>query len=260
MANPGVVRSATYRRVVFGGVTDPLAPLLDLPGVPEAVDSAREAVFQVHRHRVNLRGWATTAAEASVRAARASAAIDGGPTAIPGDGAVTDPVLAGSLRVAEALGAVFPTWRRAPLQALARLHVLAAADLDDDPGRPRPVPGMTERLDLLAHLVTGGTSAPGPVLVAVVHGELMSLAPFTTANGVVARAASRLTSIATGLDPKSLGVPEVMCLRRRDDYAAALHAFSTGDPDGVRQWLLFYCEALQAGAREARGIADAATP
>ncbi|GAA1264925.1 hypothetical protein GCM10009634_05320 [Saccharothrix xinjiangensis] len=259
MANPRDVRHSTYRRVVFGGVTDPLAPLLDLPGVPEAVDSAREAVFQVHRHRVNLRGWATTAAEASVRAARASAAIDGGPVEIPADGAVTDPVLAGSLRVAEALGVLLPTWQRAPLQALARLHVLAAADLDPDPGRPRLVPGVSERLDLLARLVTGGTSVPGPLVVAVVHGELMSLSPFATTNGVVARAAARLTAIATGLDPKSLGVPEVMCLRRRDDYAAALHAFSTGDPEGVRQWLLFHCRTLEAGAREARGIADAAT-
>ncbi|MDQ2583316.1 oxidoreductase [Saccharothrix yanglingensis] len=239
-------------------MTDPLAPLLDLPGVTAAVDSARDAVFQVHRHRVNLRGWATTAAEASVRAARASAALDGGATAIPEDGAVTDPVLAGALRVAEALGVVLPTWQRAPLQALARLHVLAGADLGGDLGRPRPAPGVAERLDLLAQLVTGGTSAPGPLVVAVVHGELMSLAPFDKANGVVARAASRLASIATGLDPKSLGVPEVMCLRRQNDYAAALHGFSTGDPEGIGRWIAFWCEALEAGAREARSIADAA--
>jgi hypothetical protein len=245
---------------VFCGVTDPLAPLMDLPGVADAVAAARDAVFQVHRHRVNLRGWATTAAEASVRAARASAALDGGPTAIPSDGSVTDPVLAGALRVAEALGVVLPTWQRAPMQALARLHVLAGADLGGELGRPRAEPGMSERLDLLGNLVTGGTSVPGPVLVAVVHGELMSLAPFETANGVVARAASRLASIASGLDPKSLGVPEVTCLRRQNDYSAALHGFSTGDPEGVTRWLLFWCEALEAGAREARSIADAATP
>ncbi|WP_106616586.1 oxidoreductase [Saccharothrix carnea] len=240
-------------------MTDPLAPLLDLPGVADAVAAARDAVFQVHRHRVNLRGWATTAAEASVRAARASAALDGGPTAIPEDGTVSDPVLAGALRVAESLGVVFPTWQRAPLQALARLHVLAGADLGGELGRPRPAPGVSSRLDLLAQLVTGGTSVPGPLLVAVVHGELMSLAPFDTANGVVARAASRLASIATGVDPKSLAVPEVFCLRRQNDYASALHGFSTGDPDGITRWILFHCEALEAGAREARGIADAAT-
>ncbi|GGP36214.1 oxidoreductase [Saccharothrix coeruleofusca] len=238
-------------------MTDPLAPLLNLPGVTDAVAAARDAVFQVHRHRVNLRGWATTAAEASVRAARASAALDGGPTRIPEDGAVVDPVLAGSLRVAEALGVVLPTWQRAPLQALARLHVLAGADLGGELGRPRLAPGVSERLDLLAGLVTGGTRVPGPLLVAVVHGELMALSPFGTANGVVARAASRLASIASGLDPKSLGVPEVHCLRKQTEYDAALHDFSTGDPEGVARWVLFWCAALEAGAREARGIADA---
>lgn len=239
-------------------VTDPLAPLLDLPGVPDAVAAAKDAVFQVHRHRVNLRGWATTAAEASVRAARASAALDGGPTAIPEDGEVTDPVLAGALRVAESLGTVLPTWERAPLQALARLHMLAAADLGGELGRPRLVPGVAERLDLLAGLVTGGTKAPGPLLVAIVHGELLGLAPFGTANGVVARAAARLTSIATGLDPKGLGVPEVSCLRRQTEYEAAAHAFASGDLEGVGQWILFCCTAIEAGAREAGSIADAA--
>ena len=239
-------------------MTDPLAPLLDLPGVADAVAGAKDAVFQVHRHRVNLRGWATTAAEASVRAARASAALDGGPTTIPEDGSVTDPVLAGSLRVAEALGTVLPTWERAPLQALARLHVLAAADLAHELGRPRLAPGVSERLDLLAGLVTGGSKVPGPLLVAIVHGELLALAPFEMANGVVARAAARLTSIATGLDPKGLGVPEVSCLRRRTEYEAAAAAFATGEAEGVTRWILFCCSALEAGAREASSIADAA--
>jgi hypothetical protein len=244
-------------------VTDPLAPLLELPGVADAVTGAKDAVFQVHRHRANLRGWATTAAEASVRAARASAALDGGTIDIPEHGEVTDPVLAGSLRVAESLGVLSSTWQRAPLQALARLHVVAAADLvpaaeSDRLGRPRIAPGVSERLDLLAGLVTGATKAPGPLLVAIVHGELLALAPFGEANGVVARAAARLTSIVTGLDPKGLGVPEVSCLRRQADYEAAAVAFSSGDPDGVAQWILFCCSAIEAGAREAGSIADAA--
>jgi hypothetical protein len=242
-----------------GPVTDPLAPLLDLPGVADAVAGAKDAVFQVHRHRANLRGWATTAAEASVRAARASAALDGGPTTIPDDGSVTDPVLAGSLRVAEALGTILPTWERAPLQALARLHLLAAADLAHELGRPRLTPGVAERLDMLAGLVTGGSKVPGPLLVAIVHGELLALAPFEMANGVVARAAARLTSIATGLDPKGLGVPEVSCLRRQTEYEAAALAFATGEAEGVTRWILFCCTALEAGAREASSIADAAS-
>jgi len=240
-------------------VTDPLAPLLSLPGVADAAGAAKDAVFQVHRHRVNLRGWATTAAEASVRAARASAALEGGPTEIPESGEVSDPVLAGSLRIAEALGGLVGTWQRAPLQALARLHVLAAADLTTaEVGRPRVSADVSARLDMLGTLVTGGTSVPAPIVVAVVHGELLGLAPFDVANGVIARAAARMTSISTGLDPKGLGVPEVACLRRSAEYEAASVAFASGSLEGLTQWILFVCSALEAGAREATSIADAA--
>jgi hypothetical protein len=245
-------------------MTDPQVPLLELPGVADAVDSARDAVADVHRHPTNRRGWATTAAEASVRAARASAAIEGGNVDIPATGTVTDPVLAGSLRVAESIGLLLGTWQRAPLQALARLHVLAAADLipaayDDQLGRPRDAKGVAGRLDLLAHLVAGGTAAPAPVLAAVVHGELLTLAPFGVANGVVARAAARLTLIATGLDPKGLVVPEVAYLRQGERYRAAVQGFGTGEPDAVGGWLVLCCDAISAGAREAISIADAAT-
>jgi hypothetical protein len=242
-------------------VTDPLAPLLGLDGVAAAVKSAQDAVFAVHRHPANLRGGSVTAAEASVRSARASAGIDGADPELPAQGAVADPLLAGSLRVAEALESLLPTWRRAPLQALARMHVLAAADLVRDPdrlGRPRPDAGVAQRLELLAQLMTGASSAPGPVLTAVVHGELLAVRPFGTANGVLARAAARLTMVATGLDPKSLTVPEVACFRRAKRYAAAAAGFASGRPEGLREWLLFTCESLEAGAREAKGIADAA--
>jgi hypothetical protein len=239
-------------------VSDPLAALLDLPGVTDAVAAARDAVAEVHRHQTNRRGWPATAAEASVRAARASAALDGGPTDIPEEGKVADPVLAGALRAAEALGPLLPTWERAPLQALARLHVLAAADLaeHDDLGRPRP--GSGQRLELLADLVTGGTKVPGPVITAVVHGELLALRPFGAADGVVARAAARLAMIATGLDVKGIGVPEVFYLRRATRYRELADGFATGDPERLAEWIVFACEGLTDGAREATSIADAA--
>lgn len=244
-------------------LTDPLLPLLDLPGVADASNAARAAVDRVHAHPANRHGWPATAAEASVRAARASAAIDGGATAIPPGGAVTDPVLAGALRVTEAIGPLLGTWQRAPLQALARLHTLAAADLvpageSDALGRPRAEPGVATRLDLLAGLVTGGSSVPAPVLAGVVHGELLTLAPFGTADGVVARAAARLTLIATGLDPKGLVVPEVAFLRRGARYPAAARGFAGGEPDGLAEWLVFCCTAIVDGGKEAVSIADAA--
>ena len=240
-------------------MSDPLAPLLELEGVAAAVKSAQDAVFAVHRHPANLRGGSVTAAEASVRAARASAAIDGADPEIPADAAVTDPVLAGALRVAESMESLLPTWRRAPRQALARMHVLAASDLVEDQDLlGRPVSGAGARLELLTQLVTGATSVPGLMLTAVVHGELLALRAFGSADGVVARAAARLTMIATGADPKSLSVPEVACLRRLARYREAAEGFASGEPEGVRAWLLFQCDAFERGAKEARGIAESA--
>jgi hypothetical protein len=241
---------------------DPLAPLAELPGVAAASDEAREALGRAHRHRTNLRGWPATAAEASLRAARASSVLDGGSLQLSESGD-PDPILAGALRVAEALegGAtsLIGVWQRAPLQAIARLHALAAADLADDDrlGRPRTDAGIGRRLELLADVVTGGTGVPAPVLAAVVHGELLTLEPFGTADGVVARAVSRLVTIASGLDPHGLGVPEIYWMRQTGDYRAAARGFSSGTPDGLTAWLLMSCRALHAGAREALSIAAA---
>ncbi len=244
-------------------MADPLEPLTRLPGVAADADAVREALTRVHNHRANRRGWPATAAEASVRAARASASLDGGAAELPAEGPVTDPVLAGSLRVAEALGGLLAAWRSAPGQALARLHVLAAADLPgvthDDLGRPRRDPGVGERLDALAGLVTGGTSVPAPVLVAVVHGELLALAPFTSASGIVARAAARLTAVGTGLDPKGLAVPEVGHYRAAGEYRDAAAAFASGQADGLARWFAHCAQAWQVGAREGLGIAEAAS-
>jgi hypothetical protein len=271
---------------------DPLAPLAELPGVAAAGEEAREALGRAHRHRTNLRGWPTTAAEASLRAARASSVLDGGSLQLSGGRAIAgsvgggdlpgpqspacagahargplrggpDPVLAGALRVSEALegGAtsLVGVWQRAPLQAIARLHALAAADLADDDrlGRPRGDGDVGRRMALLADIVTGGTQVPAPVLAAVVHGELLTLAPFGTADGMVARAVSRLVTIATGLDPHGLGVPEVYWMRHSGDYRAAARGFSSGTPDGLAAWLVLCARALHAGAREALAIAQA---
>jgi hypothetical protein len=240
---------------------DPLAPLLDLRGVPEAVARARDALVEVHNHPVNRRGWPASAAEASLRAARASAGLDG--AALTAGDTVADPVLAGAVRAAEESGRLLAAWRGSPLQALARLHVVAAADLvpaerhKAELGRPRATEGVAARLGLLAELVTGGTRAPAPVLVAVVHGELLALEPFTAAGGVVARAASRLAAVAAGLDPKGLAVPEVGHLRHAARYRAAAAGFASGTADGVREWVLHCCAQWEAGAREGLSIAEA---
>lgn len=246
--------------------SDPLAPLLALPGVAAAADAARDALAAVHRHPANLRGWDKTATEASWRAGRSSAAIDGGSIELRRDGDFDDPILAGAMRVSQALDghaleALTGVFRRAPAQAFARLHMLAAADLVTDPddlGRPSAAPGVAERLDLLGQLITGATAAPAPVVAAVVHGELLALDAFSTANGIVARAASRLVCTSSGLDPHNLGVPEVTWLRRVNDYRRLSARFAAGDAEGIGDWIMLCCAALESGAAEARSIADAA--
>lgn len=241
---------------------DPLAPLVELPGVAAAGDEARETLGRAHRHRYNLRGWPATAAEASVRAARASSVLDGGSMNLA-DAGDADPVLSGALRVAEALegGAtsLVASWQRAPLQAIARLHALAASGLTDDDrlGRPRPDAGVARRLELLGDIITRGTRVPAHVLAAVAHGELLTLEPFGVADGVVARAVSRLITISSGLDPHGLGVPEVYWMRQSGDYRASARGFASGTPDGLTAWLINSSRGLHAGAREALSIAQA---
>lgn len=240
-------------------MSDPLAPLLDLPGVPAAVAAARDALVAVHNHPANRRGWPANAAEAGVRAARASAALDGAP--LERGETAGHPLLAGAVRAAEELGRLLGVWRKAPLQALARLHVVAAADLapESELGRPRVDAEGSARLRILAELVTGASAAPAPVLVAVVHGELLALAPFPTANGLVARAAARLTAVATGLDPKGLAVPEVGHLRHAAEYRSAAAGFAGGGPAEIGTWLRHCCAQWAAGAGEATAIADSRT-
>src|ERR1700759_3398000 len=245
---------------------DPLAPLMELPGVAAASDQAREGLGRAHRHRANLRRGPVTAAGGALRAARASAGLDGGGRKLDAQldvSVMQDPVFAGALRVAQALEGgetnLVGVWQRAPLQAPARLHMLAAANRGDQSrlGRPRAEADVGPRLELLTEIVTGATKAAAPVVAAVAHGELLTLAPFGTADGVVARAVSRLVTIATGLDPHGLGVPEVYWMQRSGDYQAAARGFSSGTPDGLAAWLVLSAQALHAGAREALSIAQA---
>ncbi len=231
--------------------------LVGMPGVAESIDAARAAIDGVRRHPANVRGWPRTSAAAAVRAARASAVLDGGGAetdrAAPGN---SDPVLAGSLRAAAAMGALLSVWERAPLQALARLHTLAAADLVDSASLGRPVgdrPDVSLRLSRLAESVLLGPW-PAPVVVAVVHGELLALRPFGSADGVVARAAARLTMISTGLDPHGLTTPEVGHLGAGSAYPLAAQKYADGS--GVADWISHVCLALIAGAKEGVSIAD----
>lgn len=255
----------------------------------------RRAVDAVLGHRVLRQRSAEVSTESALRGAWASAVLAGSTAtleqvheasvaeddpggAVGGDGPLMhparpavritdDPYLQGALRVSAALGPLAEIWSRAPRQVLARLHVLAAADLVDRAdaqavlGRPKPGPQAAEiaaRLDSLASLLApGGTGAPAGVLAAIVQGEILALEPFGTADGLVARAAARLTFVDRGLDPKSLIALEVGQLELRDELDEALAGYRSGTSAGVAQWIVFCGRADVLGARETLAICEA---
>jgi Fic family protein len=259
-------------------VTDALAQIANLPGVAEAVADARSAVDRLLGHRILRRRSAEVSTESALRGARASAVLEGASVTLEDLRTTenpTDPVVQGALRVSAELGTLTETWRQAPRQVLARLHVLAAADAVDsaDLGRPRaddqpvkdvlglgdpPSPAeVAARLDALSGLLTQPTKAPALVVAAIVHGELLTLRPFGWGDGIIARAAQRITLVARGLDPKSLVAPEVGHAELADDYAEALRAYASGTSEGVAQWLVHCSAAVAAAARDSQAICEA---
>ncbi|WP_433330604.1 oxidoreductase [Spirillospora sp. CA-294931] len=259
-------------------MTDAFAQVANLPGVPEAVADARTAVDRLLGHRILRRRSAEVSTESALRGARASAVLEGATVTL--DELRTgetphDPVVQGALRVSAELGTLAETWRKAPRQVLARLHILVAADAVDSAelGRPRsegqdakdllglgapPSPDeVAGRLDTLSGLLTQPTQAPALVVAALVHGELLTLRPFGWGDGVIARAAQRLTMVARGLDPKSLTAPEVGHLELSDGYAIALRGYASGTSEGVTGWIRHCADATAAAARDSQAICEA---
>lgn len=237
--------------------------LLQLPGVADGAAAARAAVDRLLRHRAVRSSSALVSAESALRGAHASALLDGATVDLEqlrGGEPVTEPVAAGALRVAGDLGQVAAVWRRAPVQALARLHVLAATGLQPaaELGRPDPRRDVTARLAALARTMTGDASdVPVVLLAAVAHGELLAMAPFPRGNGVVARAAGRLAAIVGGLDPKGLAVPEVGHRAHEAEYRSAAAGYARGDAEGIAAWLRHCCVAMELGAQEGLAICEA---
>ena len=272
--------------------TDVLAALADLPGVPAAVERARDAGTTLRRHPAMRRRWAEVRLRAGLEVARGSATLDGARVpaervrAVAAGARDDDPtalVVRGAVRAQATVEHLMPALGAAggtagvlaglPLgQLLARLHAVAAAGRvpDDELGRPRgnrptadlaglgPAPAaaeVTRRLGELAEL-TRTTPAPAAVLAALVHGELLALRPFTTANGVVARAAARLVVTTGGLDPTGCALADCVWVDAPLAYQAAAAGFVTGEPDRVAHWLVLCADAVADGAHRATALAD----
>ena len=219
-------------------------------GVPSALAAARDAVDVLLRDRGLRRTTPELTAQSLLRGAAASARLEGSRTELAelagGEG---DALARAAARLNAELLAQVPVVTRAPLQALARLHALAAGGLtaDDALGRPRLEPGLAARLQQLAALLLAPGELPGIVVAAVAHAEIATIAPFEGGNGLVARALERLLLVARGVDPPSMVVPEAGHLAAESEYRAALAGYSDGHLAGRRRWLLHVAAALTAG-------------
>ncbi|MFJ8661099.1 oxidoreductase [Streptomyces sp. NPDC093795] len=261
--------------------SDPLAALGSLPGVADAVDSVRKAVDRVYGHRVMRRRSNEISSEAALRGARGSAALSGADWALEEVRRRTDfgsepeaRAVGAALRLGAEAGQLLSIWRQSPLRVLARLHLVAAGEPGESVGRPRldgeavdeplieaPAPSPTEvagRLDGLAELIVAGGDAPALVTAAVVHGELLALRPFTSYNGLVARAAERIVLVGSGLDPKAICPAEVGHAEQgRAAYLAAFEGYLAGTPEGVGGWIAHCGRSVELGVRESTAVCEA---
>lgn len=221
-------------------VPDPLDDLARLEGVPSAVAAARDAVDVVLRDRGLRVIPAEQSAAALLAGARASAALSPEP----------DRWLAGAVRLSTELISLSGLILMAPGQAIARAHALVARGVvpDDELGRVRADAEVSERLVGLHRLLSQPTSASAVVLAAVAHAEVATIAPFGSADGVVARAVEHMVLVAGGVDPRAVIVCEAGHLALRPSYEAGLIDYRSGTVSGVRAWLLHCTQALSHGA------------
>ena len=228
---------------------DPLAWLSSLEGVPSGFVGARDAVDALLRDRGLRRSTPEQTAESLLRGAHASAVLEGSASSLEdvreGTG---DRIAAASVRISAELLSLTPVLVRTPGQAFARLHTLAGAREVPDDALGRPVSAeAAERLATLARTVLT-TAAPAMQLAALVHAEIVTVAPFSSHNGLVARAAERLLLVARGVDPASLTVPEAGHLALRREYESNLRGYRDGGRAGLHSWLLYAPEAYARGA------------
>ena len=130
---------------------EPLAWLVSLEGVGSAFAAARDGIDVMLRDRGLRRTTPDTTGESLLRGAHASAVLEGSASTLAdvresgGDAIAVDAV-----RLSTQLLALVPVLRQSPLQALARMHALAAAGslADEELGRPRG-PEQVERLQTI---------------------------------------------------------------------------------------------------------------
>lgn len=231
-------------------MSDPFISAASLEGIPSTFAGTRDGIDGILRDRGLRRSTPDDTARALLLGAAATASLEGSTFEVDElAGGGGDTVARGAVRLSTGLLGLLPVWKRSPVQALARIHALAAAGSVDDADLGRPVnPDGVARLTELAWMLGQTTQAPGLVVAALVHAEITSAAAFATHNAIVGRAAERLVLVAKGVDPASVLVPEAGHAAEPDGYRSALAAYGSGRPTGVHQWLMYSSQAFTRAA------------
>lgn len=239
---------ARYGRIV--AVTDPLADLARLSGVPAAVTAAQDAAGAIMTDRGRREIPASASANALLSGAKASAELEGARW------------LPGAVRLSAVLLELAPLVRRSPGQFLAQAHLVLARDLVTPEELGAIVVGA-ERIQELCRLLTARTKAPAIVVAAIAHAELALAAPFATVgdssnlgrmdrdtgSGIVARALEHAVLIESGLDARAALVVEAGHLPN-SLYQHRMIDYSSGSIKGVGNWLLHCCDAVVVGVEK----------
>ncbi|EFQ82079.1 hypothetical protein HMPREF0063_12787 [Aeromicrobium marinum DSM 15272] len=229
---------------------DPFISAASLEGIPSTYAAARDGIDSLLRDRGLRRSTPDDTSRSLLQGAAATARLEGS-IVDPDDLAAGegDATARAALRLSSQLLGLLSTWNRSPVQALARMHALAAAGSVPDAELGRPVdPTGVGRLTSLAEMLGRPTQAPGLVVAALVHAEIVAAGAFASHNGVVGRAAERLLLVAKGVDPASVTVPEAGHAAEPAGYRSALAAYAGGEPAGVHQWLMYASTAFTRGA------------
>ncbi|WP_426593140.1 cell filamentation protein Fic [Cellulomonas sp. McL0617] len=271
-----------------------LEPLLLLPGVLDAVERARFACEELRWHEAYRRRWREVRAEAGLRSARESAALEGarvplsvvralatGGTAtrhtVPSGLLDDEPVVTGALRATVVVEGLMPTLgaRGAVAlppfgQLLARVHAAATG------GWLPPEHVGRLRVDLPPADLTGlGPALGGSELAARVDllGATVASAPAATPALVVAavvhaelltlrpfRAGNGVVARAVArllLTSRGLDpTGSVIEARALNPYLGAAAGFATGTSAGVAAWIVACSAAVVEGADRARAVAE----
>ena len=237
----------------------PLTRATALPGIAQAAAATRDAIDVVLRQRSVQTGASALALRSAEHGAAASARLATSEQTLADD----DPVLLGALRATHAAAELATLWPTAPLQVLARLHLLVAADVADadDLGRPTDATSARRLQAMIAEISRSagpGSSVPSLVVAAVVHAEVA--AAFEPLGGVVGRAAERVVLVASGVDRTGVLVPEQGHLDESDGYRTDRARLLTGTDVAVATWVERCCRAYTAAAEVTAQMVGSARP